>query len=196
MKDIILLAESLESIVRLSDEDAGSLLKALATGDEENLSAIASIVYPLIKGQVDRMADLREKRSAAGKLGGSKTKQTESKTEAKPKQSEAPVPVPVPVPVPNQNLNQREGRFAPPTLEEVRDYVHETGLQMDPDAFFDHFKSNGWKVGGKAAMKDWRATARNWARREKTFHPENKKDERRIDYDAAIRDLYIREVTG
>lgn len=194
MKDIILLAESLESIVRLSDEDAGSLLKALATGDEENLSAIASIVYPLIKGQVDRMADLREKRSAAGKLGGSKTKQTESKTEAKPKQSEAPVPVPVPVP--NQNLNQRGGRFAPPTLEEIRDYVHEAGLQMDPQRFFDYFKSNGWKVGGKAPMKDWKAAARNWAAREKAYRPENKKDERRIDYDAAIRDLYIREVTG
>lgn len=31
--------------------------------------------------------------------------------------------------------------------------------------FFDHFTANGWKQGGKAAIKDWRAAARNWIRR-------------------------------
>lgn len=131
MKDIILLAESLESIVRLSDEDAGSLLKALATGDDGNLSEIASIIFPLIKGQVDRMTDLREKRSSAGRIGGSKPKQTVSKTEANEKQNEAPVPVPVPVPdpvpVPEPNLNHKGKReinlpiraSLPPMLDEV-----------------------------------------------------------------------------
>lgn len=108
MIDIILLAESLESIVHLSDEDAGSLIKALATGDDGHLTEIAAIVYPLIKGQVERMAALREKRSAAGRIGGSKTKQTRSKREANEKQSEAPVPVPVPVPEPNQNHDQNQ----------------------------------------------------------------------------------------
>jgi hypothetical protein len=31
--------------------------------------------------------------------------------------------------------------------------------------FFDHFEANGWRQGGKTAMKDWRAAARNWIRR-------------------------------
>jgi hypothetical protein len=54
-----------------------------------------------------------------------------------------------------------------PSLEEIEEYVREAELTMDPRAFFDHFTSNGWKVGGKAPMKDWRAAARNWARRER-----------------------------
>lgn len=175
MKDIVLLAESLESIVRLSDEDAGSLLKALATGNPENLSEIASIVYPLIKGQVERMADLREKRSYAGRLGGSKPKQTESKTEANEKQNEAPVPVPVPIPVP---VPDKEGRFTPPTADEVKAYAQEHGLKINADRFVDFYSSKGWMVG-KAKMKDWQAAVRNWAARDRQEAPETKKTDYR-----------------
>lgn len=32
--------------------------------------------------------------------------------------------------------------------------------------FWDYYESNGWKVGGKAPMKNWQAAARGWARRE------------------------------
>ena len=41
---------------------------------------------------------------------------------------------------------------------------------MDPAEFFDHFTSNGWMVGGKSKMKDWKAAARNWARNQKRFN--------------------------
>ena len=37
---------------------------------------------------------------------------------------------------------------------------------MDPQGFVDYYTSNGWKVGSHT-MKDWRAAARNWARKEK-----------------------------
>lgn len=175
MKDMILLAESLESIVRLSDEDAGSLVKALATGDTENLSEIASIIFPLIKGQVERMADMREKRSAAGRIGGSKTKQIRSKSEANVKQIEAPVPVPEPVP----NLNQNKvGRFVPPTVDEVRAYAQEKGLKINADRFVDFYSSKGWMVG-KSKMKDWRAAVRSWAARDRQEAPETKKTDYR-----------------
>lgn len=56
-----------------------------------------------------------------------------------------------------------------PDREEVRRYWNEAALAGDPSSFFDHFESNGWKVGGKAAMKDWKAAARNWSRRETAF---------------------------
>lgn len=170
MKDMILLEESLESIVRLSDEDAGSLVKALATGDTENLSEIAAIIFPLIKGQVERMADLREKRSAAGRIGGSKREAKRSKTEANAKQNEAPVPVPVPEPVPNLNQN-KGGRFTPPTTDEVRAYAQEKGLRINADRFVDFYSSKGWMVG-KSKMKDWRAAVRSWAARDRQEAPE------------------------
>ncbi|TCN61643.1 hypothetical protein CLV25_12526, partial [Acetobacteroides hydrogenigenes] len=28
--------------------------------------------------------------------------------------------------------------------------------------FFNHFQSNGWRVGGKTPMRDWMAAASNW----------------------------------
>lgn len=56
-----------------------------------------------------------------------------------------------------------------PTIIEVREYWRAEGLKGDPSSFFDHFESNGWKVSGKAPMKDWKAAARNWSRREKQF---------------------------
>lgn len=55
-----------------------------------------------------------------------------------------------------------------PTLDEVRQYMCSCNMLMtptDPDRFFDFFSSNGWKVSGRAPMKDWKAAARNWLRR-------------------------------
>ena len=52
-----------------------------------------------------------------------------------------------------------------PTLEEVRTYCAERAalgkVKVDPEAWYDHYESNGWKVG-RSAMKDWRAAVRTW----------------------------------
>lgn len=42
-------------------------------------------------------------------------------------------------------------------------------------AFYDHFKSNGWRVGGKAPMKDWKSALNNWHRRDIQFRKGGKK---------------------
>jgi hypothetical protein len=60
-------------------------------------------------------------------------------------------------------------KFIPPSLEELSKFITEKKLTFDPQVFLDHFYSNGWKVGGKAAMKDWQASARNWNRRQSDF---------------------------
>lgn len=55
--------------------------------------------------------------------------------------------------------------FIKPTLEEIQSYCHEINKFIDVEAFYDYYESNGWKVG-KNSMKDWKATVRNWARKE------------------------------
>ena len=58
-------------------------------------------------------------------------------------------------------------KFVPPTVDEVAAYCAENGYgTINPEAFVDYYEANGWKVGTQA-MKDWRATVRNWARRDK-----------------------------
>lgn len=60
----------------------------------------------------------------------------------------------------------KRSKFVPPTAEEVRAYSNEIGKPIDAEAFIDHFTSNGWKVGGKTPMKDWKAAVRQWRRRD------------------------------
>lgn len=61
--------------------------------------------------------------------------------------------------------NTRAKRFAPPTLEEVSAYRDEIDSNVEPQSFLDYYASNGWKVG-KNPMRDWKATFRNWTRKE------------------------------
>ena len=62
------------------------------------------------------------------------------------------------------NKNNNIYRFHKPTLEELKEYIKEKDLNVDAEAFIDYYDSNGWKVGGKAPMKDWKATCRRWSR--------------------------------
>ena len=61
----------------------------------------------------------------------------------------------------------RSKRFAPPTVDEVRDYCFERGNSVDPQRFVDYYTSNGWMVG-KNKMKDWKAAVRTWEQKENT----------------------------
>lgn len=71
---------------------------------------------------------------------------------------------------PSQNKGVR--RFAPPTRAEVEEYAlgYAEEKRLDPggfdaERFVDYYTANGWKVG-RNAMKDWRATVRDWVRRD------------------------------
>jgi hypothetical protein len=62
-------------------------------------------------------------------------------------------------------------RFVPPTLDEVSDFIREKGVDVDPEAFHAFYTSNGWKVGGRAPMKDWHAAVTTWAKRNRAAKP-------------------------
>jgi len=55
------------------------------------------------------------------------------------------------------------GRFTPPTLEEVTEYCKARGNSVDPVKFHAFYASKGWKVG-KNSMTDWRACVVTWER--------------------------------
>ncbi len=62
--------------------------------------------------------------------------------------------------------NPEPKRFKKPTLKELETYKQEANLNLvDCSAFYDFYESKGWAVG-KAPMKDWRASMRNWQRSE------------------------------
>jgi hypothetical protein len=56
-----------------------------------------------------------------------------------------------------------------PTLSQWSEYAKSIGwIGKDVQGAFDHYESNGWKVGGRAPVKDWQAAARNCFRRNQT----------------------------
>ena len=56
--------------------------------------------------------------------------------------------------------------FKKPSFEDVQVYCNESGYRIDVDRFINYYESNGWMVG-RNKMKDWKATVRNWASKEK-----------------------------
>ena len=90
-------------------------------------------------------------------LAGFNNGKPDTKPDTKPDKSKAPIrKEPVSEPVLEPVCTTR------PSLEEVRQYCQERGKGVDPEHWLDHYKANGWKIGGRAPMKDWKAAVRTW----------------------------------
>lgn len=63
--------------------------------------------------------------------------------------------------------SQKSIRFIKPTISDIEVFTQVSNLNLNPDHFFDFYESKDWMVG-KNKMKDWKAAARNWARRNST----------------------------
>lgn len=70
--------------------------------------------------------------------------------------------------------NVKNNTFIKPSIDDIRAYIDDEALLVDPNKFYDYYESNGWKIGGKALMKDWQATLRNWDRNNDKPKPKEK----------------------
>ncbi len=70
---------------------------------------------------------------------------------------------------PQKEKNIKE-RFIAPDSEEIKNYfLEKQNTPTEAEKFYNYFESNGWLVGGKTKMKDWKAAARNWMLNAKRF---------------------------
>ena len=54
-------------------------------------------------------------------------------------------------------------KFKIPPHNEVQEYFKSQKYPLiEASKFYNYFQSNGWLVGGRTKMKDWKAAARNW----------------------------------
>ena len=123
-------------------------------------------VAPVLALDDNRYEQTRAKRSMAGKLSGiarrkkaEETTETDVQTQTNSVQSNS-----------NQfssnqiNYYNHKDSFLAPTVEQVRQYAERENLPLDPTQFVDYYAANGWLLG-KRPMRDWKAAARNWARK-------------------------------
>ncbi|MCO5268969.1 MAG: transcriptional regulator [Brumimicrobium sp.] len=63
-----------------------------------------------------------------------------------------------------------------PDLQVIKNYfLEKENTTTEAERFLNYYQSNGWLVGGKTKMKDWKAAARNWMLNTKRFEkPEQK----------------------
>ena len=70
----------------------------------------------------------------------------------------------------SKNEKKKMEKFCIPELEQIKSYfLEKENTREEAERFFNYFESNGWLVGGKTKMKDWKAAARNWMLRSKEF---------------------------
>jgi len=63
--------------------------------------------------------------------------------------------------VKNDKNVKKQRNIIPPKIEWIQKYCKERSNNVNPEKFFNHYESNGWKVG-KNRMKDWQASVRTW----------------------------------
>ena len=67
----------------------------------------------------------------------------------------------------NENENEdlikkkKVARFQKPTIEQLKEYMREQGMNDIAENWLNHYEANGWMVG-KNKMKDWKASVRTW----------------------------------
>ena len=182
----ILYTEQKAVIDKLTDEQAGKLIKAIyahETGEEMELDAILDLVITpfltVLEKDKEKYEEKCEKRAQAGAKGGKQraaNQANDKQTQANQanatfaKQNQA-----------NQADNDNEydndndlkkenikrksttqaKAFVKPTHEEVKAYCAERKNNVDADKFIDFYESKGWLIG-KNPMKDWKACVRTW----------------------------------
>nr|WP_321411552.1 hypothetical protein [uncultured Carboxylicivirga sp.] len=73
---------------------------------------------------------------------------------------------------------QLKKQFVKPTVNELTAYFQQcNSTAHEATRFFNYFESNGWKVGGKTLIKDWKAAVRNWIINSERFSSKIKKTE-------------------
>ena len=172
----ILYTEQKAVIDKLTDEQAGKLIKAIyahETGEEMELDSILDLVITPFLTSLERNTEKYQKRVETNKKNIAKrwnnddTKNTNGNdgiqndtndTNGNDSDSDS-----VSDSVNENDLKENTKRkvFTKPTVEEVKAYCVERKNNVNPDKFIDFYESKGWLIG-KNPMKDWKACVRTW----------------------------------
>ncbi|MDF1548462.1 MAG: hypothetical protein P1P88_11615 [Bacteroidales bacterium] len=71
-----------------------------------------------------------------------------------------------------ETIQTNSDNSIPPPFEYLKIYFDEKGhSSVEAEKFYNYYQSNGWLVGGRTKMKDWKAAARNWILNIPKFSP-------------------------
>ena len=132
------------------------------TGFGRLITIVKYAEYQYRDGEGDRLSDRLSDRRPTGYRQGSDRRSTAYKEEEERKKNKA---------------EKEERGASAPTLEEVKEFIQEEKLTIDPVRFFNFYEGQDWKTAAGNPIGDWRAKARAWQSTEKP-----KRDEVMPDY--------------
>jgi biotin operon repressor len=82
----------------------------------------------------------------------------------------------------NVNKRNKENQMhMPPSLDEVKKYIEETGSKIDPVHFYNYNEERGWTLKSGQKIKNWKLTIQRWEEREKDGHGQSGRDDKKQD---------------
>ena len=77
-------------------------------------------------------------------------------------------------------VKKKSSRMKKPTIEEVRELFKSKSKNDQSESFYNHYESNGWKVG-RNSMKSWKASVAQWISRDDANNKTNKRNSNKIE---------------
>lgn len=189
----IVLNVNLRFVLKTLDfEEKGRLLTALLEENEKGLGENLINIYQYILSLQEEKAKKRRKMSELSALAVAKKKLltldlfdenkptvtddipavTDGQTTGGKKENNNKINNNINKIIPSSDLTkvtqggraESESLFFAPKVEEVRAFVEQYQMAVNPEVFVDFYESHGWCVG-KTPIKNWQATVRLWHRR-------------------------------
>jgi hypothetical protein len=162
-KSFLLYCDLIHTVEQLTDEQAGDLLKHILryVNDQEpqTENVITRIAFEPIKQSLKRdlqkYEDIRKRNQDNARKRWDATASSGIPNDTKNADS-------VIVSVSGSVTDKKEIKgFVKPTIEQLKEYMREQGMNDIAENWLNHYEANGWMVG-KVKMKDWKASVRTW----------------------------------
>ena len=162
-KSFLLYCDLIHTVEQLTDEQAGDLLKHILryVNDKEpqTENVITRIAFEPIKQSLKRdlqkYEDIRKRNQDNARKRWDATASSGIPNDTKNADSDS-----VSVSVSVTGKKEIKG-FVKPTIEQLKEYMSEQGMNYIAENWLNHYEANGWMVG-KNKMKDWKASVRTW----------------------------------
>ena len=177
--------------------DLTALYRKLSIRTDEEIEAAAQILSeffvmvignPTVYQHCRCDEEIQVYRTRSDKARDAAAKRWESKGNAKALLTTNHKPLTI-----NKEPRTKKKRMEPPSLQQVcEEFDGKIGDSAnEARSFFNHYESNGWKVG-KNPMKSWKASAANWVNRQKKWEKErgNNKQSKQQRRDTALIQLH------
>jgi len=167
-KSFLLYCDLIHTVEQLTDEQAGDLFKHILryVNDQEpqTENVITRIAFEPIKQSLKRdlqkYEDIRKRNQDNARKRWDATASDRIPNDTKNADS-------VSVSVSGSVTDKKEIKgFVKPTIEQLKEYMTEQGMNDIAENWLNHYEANGWMVG-KVKMKDWKASVRTWKTNQK-----------------------------